>query len=255
MRKMKYVMLSTLFLSLGALTSCNKPTTDIMIIGVNENGWNEISVLIDNLDSCRRQTINYINFYSGKINNKNIVVAEAPIGTSEAAMVTTIGIEHFNPQYVITEGTAGGHQDQITYYDIILGDDVLDMASYKGDPSKPEELVLQHPTLHSDPVLLSRARKVKNPKAERKVKDEGVIGSSDCWNTDKEYVMKLHDNLHEDCEEMESYAVLDVCAFYKTPALAIRMISNNVVNGEDYDPTKEVAKQCQLYTIDVIKSI
>lgn len=256
MQKLKYVLLSTLFLSFGTFISCNKSTTDIMIIGVNEGDWNEISVLIDNLNNCKKQTINYINFYSGKINEKNVVVAEAPIGTSEAAMVTTIGIEHFDPQYVITEGTAGAHHDALTYNDIILGCDVLDIASYKGDPSDPTLIEeLQHPILHSDPVLLSKAKKVKNPVEESRVKENGVIASSDCWNTSKEYVNALYTRFGEDCEEMESYAVLNVCAFYNTPALAIRMISNNLINDEEYDPAKEVAKQCQLYTIDVINAI
>ncbi|MCQ2795267.1 MAG: 5'-methylthioadenosine/S-adenosylhomocysteine nucleosidase [Bacilli bacterium] len=254
MQKIKYVVLSTLFLSLGVFTSCNKTTPiDIMVVGVNEDGWNEISVLLENLNNCRRQSIHYINFYTGTIDNKNVVVAEAPIGTSEASMVTTIGIEHFKPQYVITEGTSGGHHEDLHYYDIILGDDVLDIASYKGDPSRPETMELQHPTLHSDAFLLKRASEVTNSKG--KVIPSGTISSSDCWNTGKEYVNALHNHFHEDCEEMESYAVLDVCEYYKTPALAIRIISNNLTNDEDFDPAKEVGKQCQLYTVDVIKAI
>lgn len=253
MQKIKYIVLSTLFLSLGMFTSCNKTTTDVMIVGVNEEGWNEISVLVDNLKNCNKKIINYINFYTGRIDNKNVVVAEAPIGTSEAAMVTTIGIEHFSPKYVITEGTCGGHHVNLTYYDIVLGKDVLNVASYKGEPLNPEEL--QHPTLNSDPVLLSKAKKAKKPIEGIQIKDDGVIASSDCWNTNKEYVETLQKIYHEDCEEMESYAVLNVCAFYETPALAIRMISNNLTRDEPYEKNKEVAKQCQLYTIDVVKTI
>ncbi|MCQ2753396.1 MAG: 5'-methylthioadenosine/S-adenosylhomocysteine nucleosidase [Bacilli bacterium] len=254
MQKIKFFLLSTLFFSCGVFTSCNKTITDIMIVGVNEDGWNEIAVLLDNLDNAHKQTINSVNFYSGKIDEKNVVVAEAPIGSSEAAMVTTIGIEHFSPKYVITEGTSGGHHTELTYNDIILGKDVLNIASYKGDPSNPSSMELQDPTLHSDQFLLDKAEKVENPISDKSV-ECGTISSSDCWNTSKEYVQALHTKFHEDCEEMESYAVLNVCEFYKTPALAIRIISNNITNYEEYKPELKIAENGQKYTIDLIKAL
>ncbi|MCQ2794233.1 MAG: 5'-methylthioadenosine/S-adenosylhomocysteine nucleosidase [Bacilli bacterium] len=254
MQKIKFFLLSTLFFSCGVFTSCNKTTTDVMIIGVNEDGWDEIAVLLDNLDNAHKQTINSVNFYSGKIDEKNVVVAEAPIGSSEAAMVTTVGIEHFSPKYVITEGTSGGHHEDLHYNDIILGKDILNIASYKGDPSDPSSMELQDPTLHSDQFLLDKAEEIKNPVGESIVPN-GVISSSDCWNTNKEYVMELHEQFKEDCEEMESYAVLNVCDFYKTPALAIRIISNNITNNEEYKPELKVAENGQKYTIDLIKAL
>lgn len=262
MQKIKFIVLSTLFLSLGMFTSCNnKVATDVMIVGVNEGDWDEISVVIDNLNNCNKQTINNINYYTGKIDNKNVVVAEALIGTSEAAITTTIGIEHFNPKCVITEGTSGGHHEGVTYNDIILGKDVLNMASYKGDPFHPEgdetseKIELQHPILHSDQTLLNKAKNVKKPVEGTRIVENGVIASSDCWNTGKEYVNALHSLFKEDCEEMESYAVLNVCAFYNTPALAIRIISNNLIRGEEFNSELKVGENGQIFTIELVKAI
>lgn len=258
MRKMKYVLLSSLLLTPALFISCKKSSI-IMIVGVNETDWNEINVLVDALNNRNQETINNINFYTGTINRKNVVIAEAPIGTSEAAMTTTIGINHYNPKYVITEGTSGGHHAGVDYNDIILGKDVLNMASYQGDPFHPEgnppesePLHLLHPTLHSDEELLKKAREVVNPVGAN-IKEDGVIASSDCWNTGKEYVNALHTAFGEDCEEMESYAVLNVCQYFKVPSLAIRIISNNLITDKPY--IKEAGENVQKYTINVIKSL
>lgn len=261
MQKMKYIMLSTLFLSLGVFTSCNKTSYDVMVVGVNNNsGWEETSVLINSLENRKEEKIDNINFYMGKINNKNVVVAESPIGTSEAAMTTTIGIKQYTPKYVISEGTAGGHHDQINVNDIVLGKDILDIASFKGpgdDPSawEGEYDGLEHPTLHGDENLLKIASKEVKCEKVGNIVDNGVISSSDCWNTDPNFINKLHERYKDDCEEMESYAVANVCKHYEIPMLPIRIISNNVMLSEGGEYNPEAGKNGQFYTIEVIKAI
>ncbi|MCQ2796505.1 MAG: 5'-methylthioadenosine/S-adenosylhomocysteine nucleosidase [Bacilli bacterium] len=264
MQKIKYIMLSTLFLSLGVFTSCNKPSYDVMVVGVNNGkGWEETSILINSLENKKEEKIDNISFHIGKINNKQVVVVESPIGTSEAAMTTTIGIKQYAPKYVISEGTAGGHHDNINVNDIVLGKDILDISSFKGpgdDPSAWEGKYngLEHPTLQSNENLLKIASEVKCEKVGH-ITVNGVISSSDCWNTSVDFVNKLYGRYKEDCEEMESYAVANVCKHYNIPSLAIRVISNNLMLGSEegepgeYNP--EAGKNGQYYTIDVIKAI
>lgn len=252
MKKMKYALLGTLLLSCGVFTSCNNASkVDVMIVGVDHKTFKETDVLIDELTNKSTRVIDNLNFYTGNIGKKRVVIAETSFGTSEAAMITTVGIKHYSPKYVISEGSAGGHHDQVHPLDVILGKEILDIASYHGDPlGDPEEWELQNPNLKSDTELLETAKKVENKFGNRI--DDGVIASSDAWNTGVEFVNKLHGKFKEDCEEMESYAVANVCDNYKTPFLAIKMLSNNLITDEkDFSACSKV----QEYTIDVINAI
>lgn len=254
MQKMKYIMLSTLFLSLGVFTSCanNVTSVDVMVVGVNDPNplFNEIDVLIDNLENKESTTIDNINFHVGNIANKKVVIAESPVGMSEAAMTTTIGIKHFNPKAVINEGTSGGHHLTVRNNHIILGKDILDIASYKGDGEEPQTWKLIQPPLHSDENLLEIASEVKYDYG---LHTNGVLACSDVWNTSYDFITKLNTKFHEDCEEMESYGVAMACNNYHIPSLAIKIISNNLISGEEFDST--AGKNVQRYTLDVIKAI
>lgn len=258
MRNIKFIVLSTILFTSSVFTSCNKTSYDVMVVGVNTTGWEEIDEIYKALENQKQEKIDGLNFYTGKIGNKSVVVAETPVGMSEAAMTTTVGIKQYHPKYVISEGTSGGHHDQAKIYEIILGKDIYDVSSFKGpadEPSKWEGKYkgLNHPILHSDEKLLTIAEGVKY---EHDIKPNGGISSSDCWNTSTEFVNKLHARLNDDCEEMESYGVINVCGYYKIPSLAIRIISNNVYIEE---PTPEkfkiAADYVQQYTIDLIKTI
>lgn len=247
-------MLSTLFLSLGAFTSCanNVTNVDVMVVGVNDPNplFNEVDILIDSLENKEATTIDNINFYTGKIADKKVTIVESPVGMSASAMTTTIGIKHFNPKAVINEGTSGGHHLTVRNNHIILGKDILDMASYKGDGSEPWTWKLIEPTMHSDEKLLEVASKVKYDYG---VHINGTIACSDVWNTNYDFITKLNSKFHEDCEEMESYGVATVCANYHIPSLAIKIISNNLISGDEFDPA--AGKNVQRYTLDVIKAI
>ncbi len=252
MKKMKFVLLSTLLLTSGLFTSCNNTSkVDVMVVGVKHPTFKETEVLIEKLTNKSTRVIDNLNFYIGNIGKKRVVIAETPFGTSEAAMATTIGIKHYSPKYVISEGSAGGHHNQVHPLDVILGKEILDIASYHGDPlGDPKEWELQNPNLKSDDELLEIASTVENKFGNRI--DDGVIASSDAWNTGVEFVTKLQGKFKEDCEEMESYAVANVCDNYKTPFLAIKMLSNNLITNEN---DRTACSKVQEYTIDVINAI
>lgn len=252
MKKMKYFILSTLLLTCGAFTSCNKVDT-IMVVGVHhDDRFDEIDILINSLNYRNQEQIDGINFYTGRIGTKDVVVAETALRMSGAAMTTTIGIKQYHPNYVISEGTSGGHHSGLTYNDIILGKDILDLSSYKGPGDDPSKWELKNPPLHADEDLLKKASKVKNTYGNL-LKSDGVIASSDAWNTDKSFIEKLYGKFQEDCEEMEAYAVTSVCNNYKIPSLAIKVISNNASIDEEFKT--EPGKNCQRYVIDVINAI
>lgn len=250
MQKLRFFLLGTALLTANIFTSCNQNSVDIMILGVNTTDFNEIDILVNSLEGKTNIKIDNINFYKGHIANKNVVVVETPVRTSHAAMAATIGIKHFQPKVVISEGSSGGHHKDVHINHIILAKDIIDAASYEGDGSDPSTWTLQQPILHSNERLLTIANNVTYDIAPIK---SGIVASADSWNIGKEFVNKMHAKFNEDCEEMESYGITSVCNHYNIPSLSIKIISNNLITEEYY--TEEASKNLQRYVLNVVKSI
>ena len=62
-----------------------------------------------------------LNFIKGKINNKQVVLAEAGVGKVNAARTTQILIDKFDIDAVINVGSAGASNDELNIGDIVIG--------------------------------------------------------------------------------------------------------------------------------------
>lgn len=91
----------------------------------------EVQYSIDLLKDKRLVQIAEYEFYEGTINNIKIVVSKTLVGTINAAIATTIGIENFNPYIVINQGIAGAHKEDLHVGDIVIGEECCNINSYK----------------------------------------------------------------------------------------------------------------------------
>lgn len=251
MQKIRFFLISAILFTAGFFNSCGKNNYEVMVVGVNTENFNEIDILVNALENKKAERIGGVNLYSGKISNKNVAIVEAPVGMGDSAMATTIGINRFHPKNVISEGTSGGHHDDVHINDILLAQNIIDTSSYRGDGSDPSSWELMQPTLHSDETLLKIARNVPNEYGA--LRKNGTIASGNCWNKGVDFINKLHEKFNEDCEEMECYSVTNVCGYHSIPALSIKVISNNLITDEEY--TQEAGKNIQRYVLNVIKAI
>jgi adenosylhomocysteine nucleosidase len=81
---------------------------------------------------------------------------------------------------------------------------------------------------------------------------EGVIGSSEIWNSELDRIQTFHDQFGTTAEEMETASAAQIAGLFDIPFLGIRVVSNNITNGGSYDPSAGVA--CQEYVLDVVKA-
>jgi adenosylhomocysteine nucleosidase len=65
---------------------------------------------------------------------------------------------------------------------------------------------------------------------------EGVIGSSDSWNSELDLIASYRSRFGTSVEEMETAPAAQIAALLKVPFLGIRVVSNNITNGDGYDP-------------------
>ena len=70
----------------------------IGIIGAMEE---EVTILKDKIVDLSEINVAHVKFYTGTLNNKDIVLTQSGIGKVNASISTTLLIEKFNPDLII----------------------------------------------------------------------------------------------------------------------------------------------------------
>jgi len=234
----------------------------------------EIRRLAGALDHAEEQTVRGWTFWRGTVDGHPVVISKTLKGTSNAAAATALAAERYEPIAIINQGTAGGHEPDLHVFDIVLGDDAVNLGSFKtgyrarGSGSHLEEwtpLDLMRSEgsagndpnarvmrrFHADEGLLAAARSVRDRYSKGRVVD-GVIGTSEIWNSEIDRIQQLHDRFGTTAEEMETASAAQIAGLFGIPFLGIRVVSNNITNGGTYDATTGAA--CQDYVLDVVKA-
>jgi len=213
----------------------------------------EIVLLEDELIDKQQQKIEGIRFVSGKLSGKKVVIAFTGIGKVNAAMTTTLLLEHFKPEKVIFTGIAGGVNQQLQPGDIVIAEKTAhhDMGTlwpeglfhkgvknrlsgwenpvfFDGDEQllKLAESAAQQAELQSI-QLFSGKRKPKIVK--------GVVVTGDSFIASADKSAELRKKLEADAVEMEGAAVAQLCYQRGTGHLVIRSISDNADEGAVLD--------------------
>jgi adenosylhomocysteine nucleosidase len=258
---------------LTALAGCAAPppARPIVIQGAMDV---EIGKLAAALANASEETVGGWMFWRGTLDGYPVVVSKTQKGMSNAAAATALAAERYHPAAIINQGTAGGHAPELHVYDIVLGTHAVNLGSFKtgyrargggSDPAEwhPLDLLRTEGSAGQDPKarvmrefaadegLLSAARTVRGQYRRGHVVD-GVIGSSDVWNSELDRIQRFHDQFGTTAEEMETASAAQVAGVFGIPFLGIRVLSNNITNGEPYDP--KVGEACQDYVRDVVKA-
>jgi adenosylhomocysteine nucleosidase len=260
-------------LACSALTAC--ATTDAARPVVVQGAMDvEIKKLAGSLEHGTEENVGGFIFWRGTIEGYPVVISKTLKGMENAAAATAIAAERFHPIAIINQGTAGGHVPEVHVYDIVLGTQAVNLGSFKtgyraggrgSDVAEwsPLDLMRSEGSAGQDPNarimrrfpgdegLLAAARDVRGQYQKGHVLD-GVIGSSDVWNSEIDRILRFHDQYGTTVEEMEAASSAQVAGLFKIPFLGIRVVSNNVTNGEAYDTT--VGEACQDFVREVVKA-
>ena len=234
----------------------------------------EIRKLAGLLENATEERVSGWTFWRGTIDGYPVVISKSLKGMENAAAATALAAERYHPAAIINQGTAGGHQPDLHVYDIVLGTDTVNLGSFKtGNRARGEGSVVSEwnpldllrsdgsagndpnartmRRFHGDEGLLAAARSVRGTYTKGRVAD-GVIGSSDTWNSELDRVQHFHDRFGTAVEEMEAASAAQVAGLFQIPFLGIRVLSNNITNGEPYDP--KTGEVCQDYVHEVVKA-
>jgi len=237
----------------------------VVIIGPMEC---EIHVITEALEDVKISTVGNATLYTGTYKGIPVVAIHSLIGMVNASAVTTYAINELNPSMVIIQGTAGGHNPDLHQGDIVLGQNLVETGSYYSPHRDYGEGSLQADWDYPGVEMLSENGEIERVKQQHSTKELldtaqnveyehgklvlGTHGSADQWNKELDLIKAFHEGLGTDCEEMEGFAVAQVCAMYDMPFLAIRIISNSELYPEE-EFSEKFGEYCQEYTLDVVE--
>jgi len=234
----------------------------------------EIRNLAGAIDHAQEEKVKGWTFWRGDVDGYPVVVSKTLKGMENAAAATALAAERYGPIAIINQGTAGGHQPDLHVFDIVVGTDAVNLGSFKTgfrergrgssfDEWLPLDLMRSEGSagndpnartmrrFHADDGLLAAARSVRDRYRKGRVVD-GVIGSSEVWNSELDRVQQFHERFGTTAEEMETASAAQIAAQFEIPFLGVRVVSNNITNGGAYDPATGAA--CQAYVLEVVKA-
>ncbi len=206
----------------------------------------ELHLLRDQASGGTTTTVGGCEFQTGTIRSHPVVLTAAGIGKVNAAMVTTLAIDHFHPRGVVVTGVAGGVDDALGIGDIVVAErvlhhdtGVLDADGFHLYQSGHVPFLNPTPDLGYRPSagLLERVReRLANielvPVLEREPAIVfGTIATGDQFLQSDTERRRLHTSLRAHAVEMESAAVAQVAGHFATDHLVIRALSD-LAGGE-----------------------
>lgn len=196
------------------------------IIGAMEP---EIELLKNAMSNLQTQTFGKIVIYHGKLDGKDVSLCLSGIGKVNAAIATTLLIEHFSPDCVINTGSAGGVGAGLTIGDVVIGDTVahhdVDVTAFgyvHGQVPQQEARFNSHHALVNAAVAASDGQAVHH----------GLIVSGDQFIHDNDKLAEIRAHFPDVMAvEMEAAAIAQTCTVLGKPFVIIRAMSDTADGG------------------------
>jgi adenosylhomocysteine nucleosidase len=204
----------------------------------------EIAILLDSMKSTKKVTRGGIDFYTGKLKGKKIVLLKAGVGKVNASYSTAVLTENFKPSLLIFTGVAGGLDPEALPGDIVIGEKLvqfdfgqIDTTGFQVSPfrkltgGRHEDLYIA-----ADTFLVAISKKAASiiefePISGRTPKIfSGVIATGDVFVSNDEKAAWLYKEFDALATEMEGAAIAHICRTLGIPFVIIRSCSDNANN-------------------------
>lgn len=225
----------------------------------------EIALLRSELEDMKEHSIMGLKFWEGRLAGRRAVVVRMASGKVNAAMVTTLVAEHFEPEEIIVTGIAGGLNPTLGPGDIVIANRVVhhdvyrlrgDWVEYRGARNpihggrhpvflEPADYLLQtaqQAAKQTRFIPIARSDSATSAPPVRVI--TGTIATGDAFIASDAKRKELRDEpLEADCVEMEGAAVAQVCRQLEVPCVVIRCMSDMADNSavQDLESFADVA--------------
>lgn len=228
----------------------------IGIIGAMEE---EVDALKNLMSIRSKDTINGYVYYTGTMNDEDVVLVQGGIGKVNATISTTLLLTKYDIDFVINIGSAGGLKSNQEVGDVVISDRVVhydvDVTAFGREFGQVPGL----PTYYeADTQLLTRVQEVlKSINIRSHV---GLIASGDQFVSRDDQVQNILNHFREAmCSEMEAASVAQVCHVFNKKFIITRSLSDVYNKGDSaiqFDEyLKKASKNSAFMCLEVVKSI
>ena len=230
----------------------------------------EFMFLLNKFKDSTEKKIGVYTYYETKYEDKTIYILHSEIGTINTAISLTKFLSIIKPDIIINAGTSGGHDTRLNVGDIVLAKEAINIncmeTMYKeiNEGSNPLDWKLvtfvedaendfegEYKVNYGDSDLIEKIKKIGNEYGITMY--EGRVASGDVWNKEKDRIKLLNEKYFTLCEEMEIYCAYTVCKQENIPCIGIKIISNNEMNGQEYD--KNISQKLDDFLYKIIVDI
>lgn len=223
----------------------------------------EIALIKEKIDNIEEINLYGYIFYKGEIEGHPVVLSKTNVGLMNVTAASVIGIINFNPCMIINQGVAGGITKNVHKGNFIIGKSCININSfqtpYKEEGEGSDSLKWELKTFKEgiDELVILESNERLLEFTEKEAEKQGItykignMGSGDVWNAEKDRLIWLSENYQILCEDMETIGAYQIGEKFNIPTIGIRILSDNLLLGEDYD--KSVGKQGQQFVYNLIK--
>lgn len=206
------------------------------MIGIIGAMQTEVELLISRIERAEKRTVSGIDFYSGRLENKEVVVAKCGIGKVFAAICAQTMILEYGVSLIINTGVGGAISDELEIGDIAVSTAVVqhDMdTSAIGDPVgliSGINVIEIYADKNSAETVLCAAETLGFRCL------SGIVASGDRFIAGADNKKKISDAFGALVCEMEGAAIGQVCYVNEVPFLVVRAVSDKAdgTSGVDY---------------------
>lgn len=209
-------------------------TPVIAIIGAMDV---EIESLLPELNDQHAQVIGGHTFFSGTMRGQQVIVTRSGIGKVNAAVTTTVLINHFRVDKIIFTGVAGAVHPDLSPSNVVVSTGLVqhdvDLTAFgyeKGHMSGFDSRLYA-----VDAELVAQATEAAIEVVGADKVSQGIIATGDQFMASAEGVKALRAEYDAMAVEMEGAAVAQVAQLYNTPMVVIRTISDKADGSANVD--------------------
>lgn len=209
----------------------------------------EVTLIHSKIQDPKEVIIQNIHFTTGILNGRHVVLAQTGMGKVNAAITTSLVLDHFHPSQVIFTGIAGGIDPQLSPGDLVIGDKVAYHDYGTITPDSMMRRATQDPvTALNNPLyfpctasLITLAQITSNDLAFQNIGGRkpkvvtGTIVTGDVFVASTAATQQLWAKMHAEATEMEGAAIAQTCWQQKVPFLVIRSLSDSAGNTAHED--------------------
>jgi len=194
----------------------------------------ELSLLCETMGKYVTRKTGGFEFYTGKIEGKDVTLLCCDIGKVNAAVGCSVLIQQFKPDCVINTGSAGGIKADLKVGDAIISNGLVyhdvDVTAFNYAPGQ----IPHQPQIFSvEENLIKLAEDAVDELKSEKILPasfnhcRGLIGSGDIFMHEPEKIERVRRVFPDIAAvEMEGAAIAHCCRLFSVPVLVIRALSD-----------------------------